>query len=607
MGYNSMYQVGQEKITIPASVVGLAGTYTFSATYNVDGSPNTITDPPLGDLPTEVLSYIYDPVSGRASKMTTSLGSINLVTSTTYTSFGEQNITTFADSDTSPWVQQGLYWDPATHRLSEAKTQQQNAPVSLADANYTYDDAGNVIKASDTPQGGTTDTQCFTYDALRRLTSAWTPANSDCTPAPTTAALGGAAPYWQSWTFDTTNAGDPTSVIGSTGNRVTETNHAAAGNTVTTYTYPLPGAGQPHAPANVATTGPGGTANGIYSYDRDGRTTARPGVAAPQILTWTPEGRLATLAEGSNTYSYVYNANGARLLATDPTGTMAYLGDTELRLTASTQAKTATRYYTFNGQTIAQRTAAGLTFLTGDPHGTSTIAAADTPAQTDTLRYQTPYGGKRGPAVTWTGTKTFVGGDQDPTGLVHEGAREYDSAGGRFISPDPIVDFGDPQQMNAFAYATNNPVGASDPTGLMYEDAGGGAGGSGTFLQVYANGTVLTGSMNFVTGAVKLNIDGVDIIMHDVANNPFKYATAVDKQYGAYAGYDPSTRVLHSLRAGCEDDSKNCSTQFQLAVYRADTARTLAVAGATTHANRCFKTLATAWRPPSWPTPSESD
>lgn len=35
---------------------------------------------------------------------------------------------------------------------------------------------------------------------------------------------------------------------------------------------------------------------------------------------------------------------------------------------------------------------------------------------------------------------------QDNTGLTHLGAREYDPVTGRFISVDPLLDTGDPQQ-----------------------------------------------------------------------------------------------------------------------------------------------------------------
>ncbi|MFG3662526.1 polymorphic toxin-type HINT domain-containing protein, partial [Streptomyces sp. NPDC047706] len=69
--------------------------------------------------------------------------------------------------------------------------------------------------------------------------------------------------------------------------------------------------------------------------------------------------------------------------------------------------------------------------------------------------------------ATWLGEKGFVGGTEDPTGLTHLGAREYDATNGRFISVDPIGDLKDPQQINGYAYSNNNPVTFSDPTGLI--------------------------------------------------------------------------------------------------------------------------------------------
>jgi RHS repeat-associated protein len=69
-----------------------------------------------------------------------------------------------------------------------------------------------------------------------------------------------------------------------------------------------------------------------------------------------------------------------------------------------------------------------------------------------------------------------VGGTSDSsTGFTNLGAREYDTTNGRFLSADPVLDTGDPQQMNEYAYADDNPVSKSDPTGLLcntYMDGG---------------------------------------------------------------------------------------------------------------------------------------
>jgi RHS repeat-associated protein len=80
-----------------------------------------------------------------------------------------------------------------------------------------------------------------------------------------------------------------------------------------------------------------------------------------------------------------------------------------------------------------------------------------------------PFGKRRGAAPSfWPDDKGFVGGVIDTTGLVSIGAREYDPATGRFVSADPILDFGDPQQVHGYAYANNAPATASDPSGLRH-------------------------------------------------------------------------------------------------------------------------------------------
>ena len=76
----------------------------------------------------------------------------------------------------------------------------------------------------------------------------------------------------------------------------------------------------------------------------------------------------------------------------------------------------------------------------------------------------------------------FTGKERDAeTGLDYFGARYMSSAQGRFTSPDPFtVTPGrviDPQQLNLYAYARNNPLKYVDPTGMIIDT--GGLGGKG--------------------------------------------------------------------------------------------------------------------------------
>ena len=247
--------------------------------------------------------------------------------------------------------------------------------------------------------------------------------------------------------------------------------HAAGGDAVTDYHYPAAGAPHPHA--LISTTG---AQAGSYTYDAAGNTLTKPtATAGTQTLTWDPEGRLETSTDATGETRYIYDADGNRLIRRDPDGKTLYLPGQEIRYDSGSATTSTTRYYSFAGSTVASRTALGLSWLSSDHQGTAAVAV-DAVTQQAQVRRQTPYGQPRGSQPAWPNDKGFVGGTVDNTGLVHLGAREYDPAIGRFISVDPIMDLTDPQQWNAYAYANNNPVTFSDPTGLYFfqDTAGGG-------------------------------------------------------------------------------------------------------------------------------------
>jgi RHS repeat-associated protein len=125
-----------------------------------------------------------------------------------------------------------------------------------------------------------------------------------------------------------------------------------------------------------------------------------------------------------------------------------------------------TRYYLANGVIVASRTNSNaVIWHAADHQGTAQIVVDSTTLQ-GTIRKQDPFGNSRGTTPTWPDSHGFVGGANEPDGLVHLGARMYDPTTGRFISPDHILNIADPQQANGYAYADNNPTTSSDPNGL---------------------------------------------------------------------------------------------------------------------------------------------
>ncbi|MFD1320437.1 RHS repeat-associated core domain-containing protein [Micromonospora sonneratiae] len=466
---DAQYRPTQTRLTLPASQAAFCGagattcSFATRATYRADGSPNTLILPAAGGLAQETLTYKYDSTYALPNQLATSYGDVtHYVIDSSYTNLYELSSTTRATALTgSKIVQTGQQYDPVTGRVSNSSILRSVSPSYITNTSYEYDASGNVLKIDDNSGSRPRDTQCFNYDHQRRLTRAWTPSSSDCNIEPAENALGGPAPYWQEWSF-----GAPTDQKGRIGNRLTQTERATPTGTITTsYDYPAAGAARPHALTGWTRTDNTGTTTGSYDYDAAGNMTSRPGPSGQQTMTWDAEGHLATLTDSVGTNSYIYDAGGNRLIAKDATGSTLFFGAMELRLTASNGQVDCTRYYSFNGETVAQRTVTGLAWLASDYQGTSQVTVALDANQTISQRFQTPYGSPRGGTVAWPNRQGFLGGYQDPTGLTHLGAREYDPIIGRFISVDPINDPGNPQQLPAYTYAANNPITYSDPSG----------------------------------------------------------------------------------------------------------------------------------------------
>ena len=105
----------------------------------------------------------------------------------------------------------------------------------------------------------------------------------------------------------------------------------------------------------------------------------------------------------------------------------------------------------------------------------STNAVTDTSGKLVESSDYFPYGKVREDATSgYTGEdRKFIGQVYDPAAsLSYLNARYYDGTRGQFLSEDPQFwsrkqNLGDPQTLNAYSYASDNPVAKSDPTGLL--------------------------------------------------------------------------------------------------------------------------------------------
>jgi RHS repeat-associated protein len=481
-GYNAFGESLGETVTIPATTalskdaagqstaVTSAGAATIGGTYEFDKDYDTVIGlradddyPAAGGLPGEDVSYGYSGTLDLPSALS------RYASATGYDAFGHVTQETLNTSPNFAFITNS--YDTHTGLLTDTATSRTVTPTAIDDTSYAYDPAGNITSQTETRQGTTSETQCYTYDQLDRLNQAWT-ATDSCAAAPTT---NGAAPnvgdgitgsaYWTSWSFN------------AVGQRTNETDHSVTGggtDTTTSYSYNGNGASQPTTLTGTATSGPNGTSASSYTYDKDGNTTGRTLPTGAQTLSWTNTGQLATDTSASNTSSYVYDADGNQLLRQDGTTTTLFLPGEQLVLNASTQKVAGTRFIDLPGGE-AVRTGSSTSYgyeIATDQHGTSTLDLDNT-AQIPTWRQFTIYGAPRGNTpTTWPDQNGFL---NDPTdtanGLTAIGAREYDPTIGQFISLDPQLDPTDPLSLNGYSYTDDNPVGQSDPTGQRVDDS----------------------------------------------------------------------------------------------------------------------------------------
>ncbi|NJQ04890.1 polymorphic toxin-type HINT domain-containing protein [Streptomyces lonarensis] len=450
VAYDPRYRPVRSRTIIPGAEGALAGTYETRQDHTPAGLVRGVTYPAAGGLPTHGISYTYENGTLRPIRAFEQGG----LTATTVYSHTGKPVQFAMHRDAADTVWATNTYERGTQRLQTTRVDRSDQPGFDRRETYSYDDAGNVLSIADTSSSGA-DVQCFSYDHLRRLTEAWAQSRTDCTTDGGAPNIGGPSPYHHAYTYD------------EAGNRTTETLHEQ--DITRTYSYDED---QPHTLTEVVQEAPGVRSLEEYGYDESGNTVSRQVGGKTQTLEWNPEGRVASVEDADGTtVEYVYDADGSRLIGRTGTETTLYLGHTEVTVANGGSTPTAERYLPMGGGHTAVVDSEGTTsFVMADHHGTGNLAI-DAESLETTHRRTLPFGAYRDdvPEELWPGTRTFVGGTDDvSTGLYNIGAREYDAAIGRFISADPIMDLTDPQQVHGYAYANNNPLAYSDPTGLFF-------------------------------------------------------------------------------------------------------------------------------------------
>lgn len=380
------------------------GGRTFTLGYDAGSRLTTLTSP---DGATTGYAYDADGRITQVKKDTTVLAS--------YTHDAEGNILTVTRGDGSQTNRSYNNLGQLTHITDTT------AAATILDETYAYTASGNL--QSITRPDGSSDN--FSYDTLDRLTKA-------CYGA----ACASSAEILE-WTYDNAN------------NILTEIRN----NQTITHSYNTKG-------QLTQTSGPAGSTN--YTYDTKGQTLT----AGSTSFTYTRGGRTATATTAAGTTTYKYDGDGRRLSAALGSTKNTFEWDPFYRLANELDVNGAlVRHYTQGDQPLTAHDATGAAAYFHTDRLGSVRAVTDSSGAVTSAGAWEPYGRPRatGPNNPNAPPLGWMAQYQDPTGLTHLRARQYDPITGIFRSTDPAA----ATIFSAtYTYGSANPLRFRDITGL---------------------------------------------------------------------------------------------------------------------------------------------
>lgn len=391
-----------------------------SVTYP-DGSEANYTFDIAGGLET----VTFDDVHGSATE--------TVVSNVAYGPHGKVTSVTYGNGVTSTWT----YDAGELYRLSAIDTLA--GATVLQDFSYSYDNVGNITSIVDASSLYAGITYAYGYDDLYRITSAVATSTDS------------ALTYSKTWTY------------GAIGNILTSTDCG-------TYQYLGYQAGN-YANSHAVTSVCGKT----YTYDRNGNVTSD----GTWTNTWNWRNELTGSTNGTTTISYQYDHEGNRARKSSGSSVTAYpntyydIEDSTVRRHITAGVLGGIAIATWDGST------SDVVYHHKDHLGSTHVETDESGAVLEYLLYK-PFGETLVDiqSSSYENDRKYTGKELDnDTNYHYYGARYYKADIGRFLSQDPaylvvgadkqISDLvlRDPQLMNSYAYARNNPIVLLDPDG----------------------------------------------------------------------------------------------------------------------------------------------
>lgn len=190
-----------------------------------------------------------------------------------------------------------------------------------------------------------------------------------------------------------------------------------------------------------------------YTYDAENRLSSVDGIS----YVYDAEGhRVAKISGSTVTNTYLLDLNGGQVTELDGNGNWIHtnlFADQKLLATYLPSGSSSGYHYRFT-----------------DWLGTLRVQARATGAM-DLYCTSYPFGDGQDCTGTLVTEHFFTGKEHDAeSGLDYFLTRYYSSIGARFLTPDPsghhYADIRNPQNLNLYSYALNNPLRLIDPTGL---------------------------------------------------------------------------------------------------------------------------------------------
>jgi RHS repeat-associated protein len=213
------------------------------------------------------------------------------------------------------------------------------------------------------------------------------------------------------------------------------------------------------------------------SYDAAGNLISN----GHQSYSYDAEGNLLSVNGGASSVA-IYDALNHRVQLSTSQYAFNPEGQRVSKWQAGSSSPSLVEAVTYwNGRPVSYFDGTGTSFTHYDALGTKRIETnyynvygyfGSNVSSSTSLPFGDGYGGGYGNGGTYGDEMHFAQLDRDDaSNTEHAQFRQYDSAQGRWMSPDPddrSYSFSNPQSLNRYTYVLNNPTRMTDPSGLDY-------------------------------------------------------------------------------------------------------------------------------------------